>query len=487
MRRIEGSLDHATGGDRHRRTRARRWAGARSRARTWMRAGQLQPRRQDGEQGQVIVLFAIFLVGLLAFSAVAIDLGVLRNANQNLWNSLDAGALAGVSQLPDDGAAAEAVAMQFADVDYPGPIPPGAVNTSFRCIVGDRNNDGQPDLEDVPLTCDPGTAPAGGWRCAHGICAAVCEPSAGNKCNTIVLEGAVSVGYQFAPVVGVDEGTTQTVISAACKGPCGSLPITPVDVALIVDRTGSMNGVDTTNARAAADSVRSLYNPTAQWLAYGVLGPSQTGQSCVTKPASSIGTANAPSDLRRWIPIGLTGQGASFGSDYTASGSPMAGAISCFTNSSTGTDLTDPIPMAAYELTHYGRAGVHKGIILMSDGQPNRSTTTTSNYCAQADSAATAAKAAGIEIFTVGFGLDGSNDAKCPDTSGTWKNKTATQLLASMANSSVADNGCPGTENDDGDHFFCVAKTSGASADLSDVFKTAAATLAQGSKLVQLP
>ncbi len=74
--------------------------------------------------------------------------------------------------------------------------------------------------------------------------------------------------------------------------------------------------------------------------------------------------------------------------------------------------------MAAYELTHHGRAGVHKGIILMPDGQPNRSTTSTSNYCAQAASAAAAAKAAGIEIFTVGFGLDGSNDVKCPDTAG---------------------------------------------------------------------
>ncbi len=443
--------------------------------------------RRRGEHGQVVVLFAIFLTVLLAFAAVAIDLGVLRNANQNLWNALDAGSLAGVSQLPDDGAAAEDMARQYAASNYPDGIAPGTVDVSFRCVIGDRNGDGLPDLADVPLTCDPGTVPAGGWRCARGICAAPCDPSAGDQCNTIVLTGAVTVGYRFAPVVGVGEGTTQTVISAACKGPCGSLPVAPVDVALIVDRTGSMNGVDTTNARAAADAVRSLYNPTAQWLAFGMLGPSQTGVSCATKPSSSIGTANAPADLRRWIPIGLTGSGASFGSDYTSGSSAMANAISCYTNSSTGTDLTDPIPMAAYELTHYGRTNVHKGIILMSDGQPNNSTTSTSSYCAQANSAATAAKAAGIEVFTVGFGLDGSNDVSCPDTSGAFKGKTATQLLASMATSSVADNGCPGTENDDGDHYFCVPKSTGASADLSDVFKTAASSLAQGSRLIQLP
>lgn len=442
---------------------------------------------QPGEQGQIIVLFTFFLVVLLAFAAVAIDLGVLRNANQNLWNSLDAGSLAGVSQLPGDGVAAEQTAMQFADRDYPDGLPAGAVAVSFRCVIGDRNNDGQPDLEDVPASCDPGPVPAGSWRCANGICAAVCEPSAGDMCNTLVLEGSVSVNYGFARAVGVDSGNTQTVISAACKGPCGSLPVTPVDVTLIVDRTTSMNGVDTANARAAADSVRTLYNPAAQWLAFSMLGPSATGKSCATEPSSTLGSANAPTDLRRWVPIGLMGQGASFGSDYTATGSAMDDAIGCFTNSRTKTDLTDPIPMAVYELNHNGRTGVHKGIILMSDGQPNTSTTSTSNYCQQANAAATAAKNAGVEIFTVGFGLDGSNDIMCPDTSGPFHNKTATQLLASMADNSLADHGCPGTENDDGDHFFCVPKSSGASADLSNAFKSAATTLAQSTKLIQLP
>jgi hypothetical protein len=465
-----------------------------SSSRLWPTHIPARPRAQgnpreahEGERGQIVVLFTFFLVAILALAAVAIDLGVLRNANQNLWNSLDAGSLAGVSQLPGDGAAAEQMAMQFADRDYPGGIPAGAVETTFRCVIGDRNNDGLPDLEDIPLTCDPGPVSASAWRCANGICAAPCDPAEGDQCNTLVLEGVVEVGYGFARVVGVDAGDTHTVLSAACKGPCGSRPEVPVDVVVIVDRTTSMNGVDTTNARAAADSVRTLYNPASQWLSFAMLGPSATGKSCATEPASTLGSANSPTDLRRWVPIGLMGQGALFGSDYAASGSAMANAISCFTNSSTKTDLTDPIPMAVYELTHNGRTGVHKGIILMSDGQPNTSTTSTSNYCAQANAAATAAKNAGVEIYTVGFGLDGSNDIKCPDTSGTFHNKTATQLLASMANSSVADNGCPGTENEDGDHFLCVPKTSGASADLSNAFKTAASQLAQTTKLIQLP
>jgi hypothetical protein len=97
-----------------------------------------------------------------------------------------------------------------------------------------------------------------------------------------------------------------------------------------------------------------------------------------------------------------------------------------------------------------------------------------------------------VEIFTIGFGLDGSNNASCPDQAGAWKGKTATNLLASMATQPSTDaRGCPGTgtpnTNTDGDHFYCLPKTTGASTNLSLVFQAAAQALAQGkSHLIQL-
>ena len=451
------------------------------------RPGRDGRRGREGERGQVIILFTLFIVMILGFAAMVVDIGVLRNASQNLWNSLDSGALAGAAYLPADGTSAQTVGMTYADANYPGGLPASRVNLSFRCLLGDRNNDGLPDMTDIPTTCDPGPTSPSAWKCARGICTAPCDPAEGDLCNTLVLAGSVNVPFRFGGAVGVNSGDTNVVVSAACKGPCGSLPVTPVDVAVVVDRTSSMSGVDTTNARTAADSLRGIYNPAAQWLAFGMLGPSIVGGSCSTTPASPIGTANLPTDLRRWMPVGLSGSGAAFASDYTAATSPFGKAVACYTNSSTGTDLYDPIPMAQYELLNKGRAGVHKGIILMTDGQPNATTSATSNYCLQANTAATTAKAAGIEIFTVGFGLDGTNDIACPDTSGAWKGKMASQLVASMATTSAADNGCPGTENDDGDHYFCVPKTAGASANLTNVFKTAASSLAQGTKLVELP
>ncbi len=191
------------------------------------------------------------------------------------------------------------------------------------------------------------------------------------------------------------------------------------------------------------------------------------------------------------MPVGLTGKGATFGTDYTPSTSVMAHTIGCFRNSSTGTDLADPVRMATYELETHGRADATKAILLLSDGQPNNSTSSTvrtnRRYCEEAAQAAQAAKARGIEVYTVGFGLDGSNDINCEDPSGPWQGRKATALLASMATDSASDGGCPGTENDDGDHYFCLPKTAGASTDLSKVFQKAVTNLVSHSRLVKIP
>ena len=258
-----------------------------------------------------------------------------------------------------------------------------------------------------------------------------------------------------------------------------------MDLVVILDRTGSMSGVDTDNARNAADSLRKSLDPNLQWLGFSVLGPSRLGSWCKTEADSVIGSANT-ADLRRWVPIGLTGTGALFGSSYSSDSSDMANAIDCFRNSSTRTDIADPVRMATYELETYGRANAKQAILLLSDGQPNRSTTGTNNFCLESDKAAADAKAKGIEMFTVGFGLDGSNDKDCADNDGIWRGRMATDLLASMATDSVKDGGCPGTENSDGDNYYCLPKTSGASTDLADVFQVAVQKLTGHSRLVNV-
>src|SRR5262245_4660598 len=129
---------------------------------------------RDREQGQILVLFTLVLVVLMGLAALVIDVGVLRRQNQELWIALDSGALAGAPELPGDGTAAEASALRFAATNYPG-IDPATIDVSFRCIVGDRNNDNLPDSGDIPAVCDPGVGATNTWRCANGICAAPCN------------------------------------------------------------------------------------------------------------------------------------------------------------------------------------------------------------------------------------------------------------------------------------------------------------------------
>ena len=143
------------------------------------------------------------------------------------------------------------------------------------------------------------------------------------------------------------------------------------------------------------------------------------------------------------------------------------------TTSSVGTILSTPIDRARQYLLANGRAGVTKGIILMTDGAPNGDT------CQAAVNAATTAKAAGIVVFTVGFGVGGGD--LC-ETTGPWAGKSVTKALAAMANNSI-DDGCTAAENLDGDNYFCQPK----SGDLDDVFKSAASALVREHALINLP
>ena len=57
-------------------------------------------KRVDGEEGVVVVIFALVLVVLFAAVAFAVDLSRLYHQRQVLQNAVDFGALAGAQELP---------------------------------------------------------------------------------------------------------------------------------------------------------------------------------------------------------------------------------------------------------------------------------------------------------------------------------------------------------------------------------------------------
>ena len=232
-------------------------------------------RRSAGERekGQILVLFALVLVVILAFAAIAVDLGVLRNNRQTLRNTTDAAALAGGTLMPVDGSALGAASKvatlinSTIQTNYPSlrhsatgmdsrcvvgvddaSIAAGACDytISYRCLIG-ADSSGPLVSRDIPATCDPthslGTGNlASQFTGAGPTRSSSCNPYAGDTCNVVVVTGSSTTQYAFAPVVGIANGSSGAVSSAACGGPCGAAPLTLNDVELVIDKSGSMSG-----------------------------------------------------------------------------------------------------------------------------------------------------------------------------------------------------------------------------------------------------
>jgi hypothetical protein len=68
----------------------------------------------QSDRGSVLISTALLLVVMLGFAALAIDVGFFAHSRREAQNDADAMALAGVSQLPDEDAAAD-IAMDWGD------------------------------------------------------------------------------------------------------------------------------------------------------------------------------------------------------------------------------------------------------------------------------------------------------------------------------------------------------------------------------------
>lgn len=391
-------------------------------------------RVRDDERGIVVVWVALLMVVLLGFAALAIDGANLRHIKEREQKAADAAALAGVIHLPDDPAAAQAAAQDIAS-----------------------RNTFTDDGATTSVNIDPSS-------------------------NTLKVTVTRTVTNFFAGVLGIDSSTVSATATAAYERPASVA--TPVDLVLIIDRTSSMTSTDLANAKNAAKALLRSLDPAIHHVALGVLGPSQTASSC-------SGAYGRSGPLPGGVWLASPYPAAPLMSDYKNSdnslngGSQIVRTIDCLNTSSVGTDLTTPVREATSYLAANARAGARRGIILMTDGQPN----TTSNPCQDAEQQATLTKQAGIEMVTIGFGVNrGAVD--CPDVAGAYSSRPpVTRLLASMASpidGVPATDQCrtdPAIENSDNDNFFCLPRDE----DLSRVFVDAASafTGANRPRLVQ--
>jgi Flp pilus assembly protein TadG len=390
------------------------------------------------ERGQTMVLAVMFMVILLGFCALVLDVGHAYLAQRRLQSSVDAAALAGADSLPDL-AGANAAAGQYGN---------GGSNTPFG-------------VDDVNMAVST--------ACLVGV------PGCTTANSVTVKETGVVKTY-FGGLFGVP--TLNVNASATACSPCGSKPL---DIMMVLDRTGSMcqapdgsaSCADLDAAKAAMTSFLKLMDPTLDHVGLAVLPPAPSASS-TCNPTIASAAYQTPTDPYVIVPLS---------SDYATrtgalnTSSNLYLKLNCVAGAGT-TSYANALEMAQAELVKDGRVNVQKVIVFMSDGAANtgpasyKTTPESSPYrltpCHQGITSAAAIKDTDTLIYSIGFGVDDKSANTCNSATGGVEKPA---IDAKDALTQIATNG---------DYYDAPGD-----ADLMKIWGAVAADLLQGtSKLV---
>ena len=484
------------------------------------------------EKGATAIVTALVAIVLFAAAALGVDIANLTMERQELHDAVDAAAHAAAMDLPNTTAAT--TANTFAKANDPDANP----TTVLYCVVA-ANASNLPTQTQVPSTCDPdgtGGFVGGGWKCQGPICAKPCTTSPNAKCNTVRVEASKDVPYYFAPIIGYEKGSTGVVVSAACKGSCGTEAPNPLDIVIMADRTPSMDDDD---RKAMVNGIRNTLttmDPTMHYVAFGTIHKSigaDTYRDCFlwwctpyvpsclaenTKDTTSSDGATIAARRGIWIPV-------PFSNDYlTSSGttktvnpdSSMADALDCVYSGGVrrgpyGTHLSSAMKAAGRYVTGMdtnnlaslpgNRPGsLRKVVIFETDGHPDETyssgspnltdpqdvaSTNRQTACDNFAKTAEDVKGKNVIVITIGFG--DANSASC--SSG----KYVRDMLAKAASpgpdgaassASVCNTDASRiAENADGDYYFCATEGN----EMANIFKTAIGQVSGGVRLIRLP
>jgi hypothetical protein len=332
--------------------------------------------RTHDERGQVLVLMVVSLVALLAMSAFAIDVGYLYWNQRDLQASADAAALAGAMELPDASASVQ-VAKQYGT---------GATGKNHDPRVTGVTE----SVTTKCLTSIPG-----------------CDPV-----NAVQVEESATVKTFFMRVFGKDFADVH-VRATACS-PCG---IKPLDIVLVLDRTGSMcqdsrgrsdpSCTDLNNARDGMKTFLGFLDAKIDWVGLTVLPPAASvGSRCNTPSQTDYNSKSSPYTI---VPLSSDYKRAD-GSLNTSSN--LVSTINCVKGAGS-TAYANALESAQAELDAHGRNDIQDIIVFLSDGAANTGPTyysTSSPYrtqpCQQGVTSSGYAKAKGTIVYSIGYALD---------------------------------------------------------------------------------
>ena len=395
-----------------------------------------------GATAVTVALFMTFMIGMAGF---VVDIGHVAYVQRELQASADAAALAGAREL---NCCATSIATTTATA-Y------SAVWTSSSVRGANKNTDpnlyvqmvsGYPQLKCFTTT---------GVSC-----------SGPDNSNGVVIKQTASVPMWFASIFGLNSiPVTATATAGGTGGGAGSY-----DIDIVLDTTASMGSTQDaacgmTRIKCALTGLSLILNklsPNADYIGVMAFPPLSASSQQAKDNTCPTGTptttayknvVNGQAPTYQVVPMSHDYQTATQGTLNTSSKLVVAaGSGSCAGITAPGgygTFYADAIAAAHADLTSNGRSGVNKAIIILSDGDANGSSTNMTagklaNQCTQAVTAAQAATAASISVFTIAYGA-GTSGTCATDTGAHATSACATmQSMASKPSMFFSDNanGC---------------------------------------------
>lgn len=373
-----------------------------------MRLGRRLRETRD-ETGQVFVLALLVMVVMIGMVGFAVDVGHAYLVQRQLQSGVDAAALAGAQELPDSNAVTAA-----ANAYSPSPTKKNAVTSNDNATTT------------VTLKC---------------VTTVVGCSAQFNTHNAVQVDAKSDVRTYFARVLGINNLTVHA--SATACAPCSAKPL---DIMIVLDRTGSMcdvssNGVcrDMTNAVNGIKTFLGFMDPALDEVGLAVFPPAvdtSAGAKCAT-PTSGGKRYGYDTFWPNWVtaPRGESPGVYAIGSpvfDYlvqTGAGwqlnnqSSLVQLLNCVKPAGT-TSYANAIDEAQHELDVHGRGNVQDVMIVLTDGAANTTPRFVPGYldnasdrarpCGSGIKAANHVKGTGTIVYTIGYDVDAdSNGGQC--------------------------------------------------------------------------
>ena len=339
------------------------------------------------QAGQTLPLVVVFMFTILIFAGLVIDLGNAYRVQQALQASADASAAGGAGELtvtfPPIAANATAAAQKYgSQTGGENPITGvPAANVTQSVVVDCQKQEG--------------------FNCTSG------EP------NTVTVDETAKVPTYLLKLLGFDTITLKAH-AQACS-PCGGLPL---DVMIVLDRTGSMSASNKLpKAKAGIVAFLNTMDPTVDNVGLAVLPPApSTAAACTDVDpyfnGDSSGTYSLANPAYTVVPLSNTYANAV---GQLNAGSPLVSTVNCV-QAGGSTAYAEALDAAYAELQADGRPDAQKAIVILSDGAANTGPSylpSTSAYrtnpCDQGVTSAGTAKAAGVVVYSIAYTADGDD------------------------------------------------------------------------------